>query len=362
MEDYTLYEAIDQLNNGTLSEQDAAHLNRLRSENPTIDQEVVNYTYFTKQVEVTFAHKTFEKQLHTLHNELIGTQEITIPKISKLITMRTRLRKQFAVAATIIALVSLGTLGLLFAYKNSTNNNDYNLLSKKVNDVNIKLNEVTKKINNNTKNAAILASSTGTSFVINEKGYLITNNHVVGNNSNLYVYNEKYGDLTAEVILQDAENDLAIIAITDTTFKALKKIPYNFRNGETSLAQRIYTLGYSRPPGLVYNEGVVSSKAANGSLRNKDNFLLTLQVESGSSGSPILNNNGEIVGIVNARENIENGYAVGVKPQSIKNIISVLNETKNTSANLYNNTRISKLNREQQVTAMKDYIFMVKIK
>ncbi len=361
MEDIIMLDAIERFTKGDMQKEELLHFEAMRNSNTELDQLVVEHIYFLKQMEQFADRKHLKTQLENIHSELIHDKEIELTKETKVISIFDKYRKKLAVAATIAALFTIGAMGIMFAYKKGKNDNTITDLNKKFTDVNNKIDAVNNKLNAKVK-SSIVASTSGTSFMVNQNGYLITNNHVVNGSKKVYVYNDKYGDLEAEVLLQDPANDLAIIKIKDTSFKAIKKLPYSFKNTETQLGQKIYTLGYSRPPSIVYNEGFISSKTANASLQNKQNFLLTLQVEGGSSGSPIINNNGEIVGIISAKETLENGYAVGVKPESIKNIMDVLNNNLETKSKLFGTNNLANLDRNTQIKKIEDCVFMVKIK
>ncbi len=363
MDDILLLDAVEHYINGTLSESDLNHFEHLRQTNADVDQMVVEHIFFLKQMGKHAERKTLKNNFEQLHTQLVQTGEINTTNSARVLPFFTKYKKQLAVAATIIALFTVTSMALIFAYNKSKTNNDFTALNNKVNAVNSKIDKVDKKVETAEKNKrpSVVASITGTSFAVNETGYLVTNNHVLGNNKNLYVYNDKYGDLTAEVILQDEANDLAIIKITDTAFATGKKMPYTIKNTEIGLGQKVYTLGYSRGSSLVYNEGFISSKAANGSLQNKQNFLLTLQVDGGSSGSPVINTNGDIIGIISAKETQENGFAVGIKPQMLRNIINTLNSSLSLNTTTHKQS-IATLTRDEQVKRIQDCIFMVKIK
>jgi serine protease Do len=362
MEDLIMLDAIERFTKGEMQQEELHHFEAMRTSNPELDQQVVEHIYFLKQMEQFADRKHFKSQLETIHTDLIHNKEIELTKETKVISLFDKYRKKLAVAATIAALFTVGAIGIMFAYKKGKNDNSFTVLNKKVASLDNKIDQVNNKLDASQHKPSIVASTSGTSFMVNQNGYLITNNHVVQGNNKVYVYNEKYGDLEAEVLLQDPTNDLAIIKIKDTAFKALKRLPYSFKNTETQLGQKVYTLGYSRPPGLVYNEGFISSRSANGSLQNKQNFLLTLQVEGGSSGSPILNNKGEIVGIVSAKEKMDNGFAVGVKPESIKNIMDVLNNRLEVKSKIFGVSNIASFDLNTQLKKIEEYIFMVKIK
>jgi serine protease Do len=362
MEDIVLLEAIEHYINGTLDAADLEHFEHLRQSNPEIDQLVVEHSFFLKQMDSFAAHKHFKSQLETIHTDLIHSKEISVPKEAKVISWFTKNRRKLSVAATVAALFTITALGVLFAYQKGKNDMPPTkpLSSELQSDINQVKNDI-KNLKASQKKP-IIATTHGTGFFIDNNGYLITNSHVVKNNNSVYVYNEKYGDLTAEVKMLDPENDLAILKITDTSFKPIKKTPYYLSNNTFSLGQKIFTIGYPRPPVAAYAEGYVSSKAANGTLQNKNDFLFTLQVDGGNSGSPIINSKGEVLGLVAAKEIQENGFGVGIKTNSIIGLINYYNDNNEEKIKYANSSNYQHITSNKQTDVISDCVFMIKIK
>ena len=74
--------------------------------------------------------------------------------------------------------------------------------------------------------------SSGTGFFLNKNGYIITNYHVIENAKTIKVsgINDNYkNSYTARVEISDKQNDLAILKITDKSFKPIANIPYTFK-------------------------------------------------------------------------------------------------------------------------------------
>src|SRR5688572_23234056 len=99
----------------------------------------------------------------------------------------------------------------------------------------------------------------GTGFLIEGKGIMITNAHVVKNSRNIFVQNNKGEQFRAIVLKLDVNRDVAIIKIDDDHFKP-SVLPYGIRKGESELAESIFTLGYPRDE-IVYGEGYLSARS-----------------------------------------------------------------------------------------------------
>tara|TARA_B100001059_G_C17794337_1_gene562101 strand:+ start:168 stop:737 length:570 start_codon:yes stop_codon:yes gene_type:complete len=136
--------------------------------------------------------------------------------------------------------------------------------------------------------------STGTGFFINELGDAITNVHVVDNadiafikdvNNNVFQINE--------VIEFNRAADIAKIKVNNNNnykFNYLRIAPYDLKKGN-----EIFVIG--NPEGLesILSTGIISSR------RNKGSYTevqFTAPISSGSSGSPIMDMKGNVIGVV----------------------------------------------------------------
>jgi serine protease Do len=363
MDDIILLEAIERYANGEMQNEELMHFETMRKNNAEIDQMVVQHIFFLKQLDANASRKNLHTTLDNIHADLVSQHQINVeaePK-GKVISIFDKYRKKLALAASVAALVGVCLFGVIFAYNQGKNNSLYDPTAAVNDTIKQEFNDIKKEFARITNKNVIQAATHGTGFAINENGYILTNHHVVKDAKAIYVYNEKYGDMAASVVFDDEGNDLTVLKIADTTFKTVNKIPYSFKNVDVTLAQRVYTLGYCRPPYLTYNEGFVSSKAANATLNNDKNFLLTLQVDAGNSGSPILNNNGDIIGIVSAKEKAENGFTLGIKTLAVKNIIDAFQTQTKIKATLRRND-LQGLNTDAQIKKLDNFIFMIKVK
>src|SRR5947209_3222806 len=139
---------------------------------------------------------------------------------------------------------------------------DIHNINQEVNKIKKKNNELDQKINDvkdQTAKPSIEYKSGGTGFLIDTKGYLITNAHVIENAKHIAVQGSNGNDLDAEVIYSDTERDLALLKIDDKSFKAPTSIPYSIRKNGGDIAEPIYTLGYPRND-IVYGEGYLAAR------------------------------------------------------------------------------------------------------
>ena len=140
--------------------------------------------------------------------------------------------------------------------------------------------------------------SSGSGVLINNKGFIATNNHVIKGAKKIRIsFQNDSVDYEAKIISQNEENDVAIIQITDSRFRsAVKPVKWN---SSVSLGEKVFTLGYPISNKMSDNvkvvDGIVSG--LNGREGNKAFFQTTLPVWYGNSGGPCFNSKGEILGL-----------------------------------------------------------------
>lgn len=144
----------------------------------------------------------------------------------------------------------------------------------------------------------------GTGFLLNKNGLIATNWHVVAGATHVTFALPSWSEgVTAEIVVKDTANDLAILRATD-----LKRLtttcpdfPYQLSSSRAvTLGQHISTIGYPLAPLLGSNpkftEGVVSSKS--GLQDDPRTLQISAPIQPGSSGSPLFDSDGNVIGVV----------------------------------------------------------------
>lgn len=146
-----------------------------------------------------------------------------------------------------------------------------------------------------------IEQSSGSAFLISSEGYVATNFHVVDGCSSFRLLNEKNPEgFNAEVVKNDAVNDLAILKINDSKFKKLP-VSYGIRSSaNVKLGENIFVMGY--PLGAILGgdvkvtSGIVNSTS--GIQGDSRIFQISAGVQPGNSGGPLFDMRGNVVGIV----------------------------------------------------------------
>jgi serine protease Do len=198
----------------------------------------------------------------------------------------------------------------------------------------------------------------GTGFLISANGYLTTSYHVVKEADSIYIENEKFGSRKAVVVLSDPANDISILKIEQDSEMNLL-LPYLLSKNETSLAEEVYTLGFPRED-IVFGAGSIS--AMTGYDGNPNAYQVSVPVNPGNSGGPLLNQKGDLVGIISGVQTQTSGVAFAIKSTVLLDvIINELLDTLSKPVMLPKQNLMKNTSRVEQVKRWKDYVFMVKV-
>jgi serine protease Do len=149
--------------------------------------------------------------------------------------------------------------------------------------------------------------SLGSGFILNREGYIVTNNHVVENASDIKVSLSDKEEYDAKVIGRDPKTDVALIKI-----EAKKDLPAASLGDSNKLRVGEWVMAIGNPFGLGHTvtTGIVSAKGRIIGAGPYDNFIQTdASINPGNSGGPLFNMNGEVVGINTAI--IATGQGIG---------------------------------------------------
>jgi serine protease Do len=134
----------------------------------------------------------------------------------------------------------------------------------------------------------------GSGVIVSPDGYILTNNHVVGDASEIHVKLSDQREFKAKVIGKDEKTDLALIKIDSK-----EPLPYaDLGNSDTTeVGDWVIAIGNPFGFSLTVTAGIVSAKgrALGG---NYDNFIQTdASINPGNSGGPLFNTEGKVIGI-----------------------------------------------------------------
>ena len=192
----------------------------------------------------------------------------------------------------------------------------------------------------NTGNSIFLKDSTeqlglGTGFIVSENGYILTNQHVVGNKySSCYVTLENGESHKADVVWADVDVDLAIIKVNlrNLNFVTLGTSE-NIKPGEM-----VYAIG--NPIGFEFKRTVTAGiiSAINRTIKidedEKSSYMEDLlqtdaTINPGNSGGPLINYSGEVIGINSVKITSAEGIGFAIPINIVKPIVDKFINTGN---------------------------------
>ncbi|MEI9808105.1 MAG: serine protease [Bacteroidota bacterium] len=371
-----ILDAVERYIRGEMNPDERLYFENLRKTNPAIDQLVVEHTLFLQQMNRFGQWQDFKSTLHDVHTDLAEQGRINssdkLTGKAKVVYLWNRYKRVTAIAASIAGITALTMSSLIWSISpKAPSNAEVEKLSRDVKETKRVVTETKNKTdrlekdislvkkNNADNNApAIDYKTAATGFLIDGKGLMITNAHVVKNSRNIRVFNAKGQQFNAFVVKLDIPRDVAVIKIDDPKFKSFSSLPYGIRNSSTDIAEPVFTLGFPRDE-IVYGEGYMSAKTG------YDGDTLSCQIavpaNPGNSGGPVFNHRGEVIGILSARETQAEGAVFAIQSKYIFKAVEDLRKNQ-----LYENVKLSSrsviggMSKVDQVKKIQDYVFMVK--
>jgi S1-C subfamily serine protease len=176
-------------------------------------------------------------------------------------------------------------------------------------------------------------TSLGSGFIYNDKGYIVTNNHVVENAEVVDVTLINGDRYTANITGTDAFRDLAVIKINENVTKDLIKSLVIGNSSKLRIGDPVVAIGHpfglesSMTTGIISQIGRLLSVDERGfSIPNA--IQTDALINPGNSGGPLLNMKGEVIG-VNTAGIFPGNIGLAVPSDTILRIIPVLMQEKN---------------------------------
>jgi serine protease Do len=166
--------------------------------------------------------------------------------------------------------------------------------------------------------------SLGSGFIINREGYIVTNNHVVENASDIKVSLSDKEEYDAKVIGRDPRTDVALIKIDAK--KDLQAVALG-DSGKLRVGEWVMAIGNPFGLGHTVTTGIVSAKGRIIGAGPYDDFIQTdASINPGNSGGPLFNMNGEVIGINTAIVATGQGIGFAIPINVAKDLLIPLRE------------------------------------
>lgn len=363
MSEKYLIESFERYLNAEMLPEERAYFEKMRHENAELDQMVVEHKIFMDKLAEYAERKNLKDNLKTTHQALlnkgvIAENERTVSR-GKVVQLWHRYKKTMGIAACIAGITTFLISGSIQVIA-PANRTEIQQLSrdveqlKKTQDIQYsKIKEVTKM-----PEGAVVKSG-GSAFLIDGKGYLVTNAHVLKGSSAI-VANSDGQEFKTVIAYVDHAKDLAVLKITDSDFKPVRKLPYDLKSSKINIGAEVFTLGYPRND-IIYNTGYLSGLS--GFDGDTSTVQISLLANPGNSGGPLFNKYGDIVGILSTRETNAQGVTFAIKSNEIYQMLKNWRDVDTSALSKVGASEKANLrgvNREDQIKKLEDYVYLVK--
>lgn len=265
----------------------------------------------------------------------------------------------FIAASTgLIAVVSTIALLSTGGYLLKQQSNEITDLKREVVELKYSQNGIVNAFTNQPVKAKYApANLEGSAFALNNNGFIMTSWHMVNGADSIYIENKNTERCLAKVIISDPKLDIAVLKIeSDSIFKNWN-VPFSFNSKAIDLGEKVYTLGFPRKE-IVYGEGSLS--ALSGYYNDTTMYQISIPVNPGNSGGPVLDEQGNLIGVVRGKLATAEGTSYAVK---IKEILKSINSSNTEGLSISSSSKrnLKNLKRSEQVKRINPYVFNVMV-
>ena len=346
---------------GKLNAQETEAFESLRRNDATVDHKVVSHKVFLHTMEEYAKQALLKDQLDSIHSEIDVDTLVSklAPHPSRVVQLWRKHKSAIAVAASFIV---LSFVSIYSIQHNSQQADKFVQLSKNVTNAVKTQNNLIRKISSDNLPANKQLNPGnfgGTGFAVSTNGYIATNLHVIKDADSVYIQNSAGESFKVKVVHRDPEYDIAILKIDDNHFKNLSALPYTIKKNSTGVGENVYTWGYPKDD-AVLGEGYVSSKS--GFIGDTTQYQVAIPLNPGNSGGPLLDNNGNLVGIISGKETSAEGASFAIKSKYILEAMRAIpQDSLGKKLTVNKRSVLSGMKRAKQIEKLQDYVFMIKV-
>jgi serine protease Do len=352
---------FDNYLNGSLSAEDKASFEKLLLTDEIMANAYGEHKSLIDSLKLNSKRNDLKKKLKSIHEKEFGNSKIITIKREE--NFAKRHGRTIAVAASTALIAVLSTVAVLSTggYLLKQQSNQITNLNRKLNDLEgTSAGIVEGLINKNTKKASYApANLEGSAFALNNKGYLITSYHMVKSADSVFIRNGSMDRALTKIVLFDAKLDLAVLKIENKDLYKNWQVPFSLVENSADIGEKVFTLGYPRKE-MVYGEGSLSSLS--GYSNDTSMYQISIPVNPGNSGGPLLDENGNIIGVIRGKIAGEEATGFAIKANNILNSIKNC-EIDSTKQDLLSQngkkTNLKRLKRSEQIKRINPYVFNV---
>jgi serine protease Do len=165
--------------------------------------------------------------------------------------------------------------------------------------------------------------SAGSGVIVDGRGYIVTNRHVVTDAATIQVQLFDGTTLEAQLVTNDASCDLAILRVrTERPLQALPLGP----GSDLLVGEDILAVGHPFGYRHTVSRGIISAVGRSVRMQSGEELTNLIQTDAsinpGNSGGPLLNINGEVIGITVALREGAHGIAFAINAETVKQALA----------------------------------------
>ncbi|ALI98050.1 S1 family peptidase [Rufibacter tibetensis] len=365
MSERELLELIERYHQHQVTSTERRMLEERMAADPVFAQRVKEAKLFTAALQNYGKQKSLRDRLSQHHQEWQQENVKVAPVLKRRTPVQIFMRRYAAtmgVAATVAIVTVFSSLLGMEMWRSATKQQAarYVELRREMDDLKRKQNAILGSNTITPKAVSINPGQfSGTGFVLTSDGYFVTSYHVIEGADSLMIENKNGIKYKVEEIYSDQVRDLALLRVTDTTFTGFGKLPYSFKQKESELGERVFTLGYPRED-VVFGEGTLSSRS--GVYGDTASYQISIPLNPGNSGGPLLDDRGNMIGVISGKMLGVDGAAFAVKSAYLLTLLDQLPEHRlPTPISLPKVNNLAGNARPQQLKKLQDYVYMVKV-
>ena len=364
MFDYRIYEQIERYLAGAMPSEEKAAFEALLVTDLRLADQVQEHRQVLHAMQHYGQRQQLRTKLNSLHSEMeASTTAATTSELQAWKVFFKKHAQTMAVAASVSLLSVFGTLWSVQQIKAPVQQQTarYIELRREVEKIKKEQRALINGIA--SADATVLpprsARFSGTGFAISPDGYVVTSSHVIQGADSILIENKAGLKFKVTEVHRNTEYDLTILKVEDPSFAGFGKLPYTFKTAASDLGERVYTLGFPRED-IVFGEGSLSS--VSGFEGDTTSYQISIPLNPGNSGGPLLDDKGNVIGVINGKQAGQEGAAFAVKSTYLLQMVTEMQER--NAGSTVSMPQFNTLNgtaRTQQLKKLQDYIFVVKV-
>lgn len=349
----------DYLNN-LLNTQDKQNFEQELTTNDEMAKSFAEHKKLVESLNALNKRNALKANLRAIHQNEIGLNAKVI-SINQETTITKKYWKTVAVAAGTAFIAVLSTILLLSSggYLLTNQSDQMKELGKVLNDVKATTDGIVEGITRSKRPTNYApANLQGSAFALNNQGYVITSYHMVKGADSIFIQNNTTERSHAVLIVSDSKLDIAILKVENTESIKNWQVPFSIKEKTGDVGEKVFTLGYPRED-MVYGEGSLSSLS--GYTNDSTMYQISIPVNPGNSGGPLLDENGNIIGVVRGKITGAEATGFAVKACEIMNVINAAPDSARAHLSLIKNKKyaLKHLKRTEQIKRINPYVFNV---